>query len=446
MSFLLLLLLCSASIQASPGADNVFCFAEVNAETGECEDFLGDGVSDLDCCLNIKYGYKLDDNAKCVACRPAEWSEWSEWSGCTVSCQEGTQERRRICIGQGGCDGQNVEVRSCTLSECCPRAGGWSEWSTWSHCSVTCKTGQRQRTRECNNPVPSCGGDCIGPRVQTEGCDTNQICPTHGSWGSWGPWNQCSSNCTKEGSGTHPVQLRHRECNNPSPSPSPPGRACEGSRQDTRDCQDLPFCAVDGQWGAWQADSECSVTCGVGRIRQKRVCNDPAPRHGGRGCEGPTSRQSICNTNKPCPIDGQWSQWNEWSSCSRLDGEQIRCKQRVGNQFRHRVCEGQIHGGNWCEGKHRESRACYDADKCRYDGYWTEWSEWGMCSAPCGKATKTRTRQCLPTYPDYPDIVAGATKSVEVFFSGIPLPRCDPINGERSKVVEVVDCKNVPKC
>ncbi|XP_056393962.1 properdin isoform X2 [Hyla sarda] len=442
---LLVLLLHTTNIQVT-GADGVLCFSEVDEGTGECADYLGDGVSEEECCLNIKYAFKADEHSPCVGCRPAEWSQWSEWSACTVSCQEGIQERQRICIGQGDCQGEKVEVQSCSLQDCCPEKGGWSSWSSWSSCSVTCQVGQRQRTRECNNPPPSCNGECIGHPIEVEKCDTQQICPTHGSWGNWGPWNPCSSSCTKEGSGIFPVQSRFRECNNPPPSTIPPGKPCEESRQDTRECRDVPFCEVDGQWGSWQADSDCSVTCGVGRTRQKRLCNNPAPRNGGKDCAGPSIKQIICNTKKPCPIDGKWTEWNEWSPCARLQKDIIRCKQRVGNQFRHRTCEGQAHEGKWCEGKHRESRGCYDINGCGVSGSWTEWSSWGLCSAPCGQSTKSRYRECSPKYPDYPDIVEGAVRAVEVFFWGTPKPKCDPINGEALKIEETKECKNLPEC
>ncbi|XP_069842794.1 properdin-like isoform X4 [Dendropsophus ebraccatus] len=396
--------------------------------------------------MNIKYAYKEDQNSPCQACRPAEWSPWSDWSGCTVSCLEGVQKRQRVCIGIGDCEGKKVEVQSCSLKSCCPQAGGWSDWTPWSECSVTCSVGQRQRTRQCNNPPPSCNGECEGDSIETIPCDTLQICPTHGSWGNWGAWDQCSFSCTREGSGVFPVQSRFRECNNPPPSTSPLGRDCDGSRQDTRECRDVPFCEVDGQWGPWQDASECSVTCGVGRIRQTRQCDSPAPRHKGKDCVGPSQRQTICNTKKPCPIDGQWTEWGAWSKCTRLQGDPIRCRQRVGNQYRHRKCEGQNYEGKWCEGKPRDSRACYDMDNCPLDGSWTEWSEWGQCSSPCGQSEKTRYRECLPTYPPYPDVVEGATKVVEVFFSGVPKPKCSPIDGESLKVEETTDCKNLPKC
>ncbi|XP_051876445.1 complement component C7-like, partial [Pristis pectinata] len=51
-------------------------------------------------------------------------------------------------------------------------AGGWSCWSVWS----ACRGGQRQRSRSCDNPVPSPGGrDCVGERGQSEVCPDTQM-------------------------------------------------------------------------------------------------------------------------------------------------------------------------------------------------------------------------------------------------------------------------------
>ncbi|XP_072285436.1 properdin [Pyxicephalus adspersus] len=429
-------------------ADDVLCYAEVNMVTGECQDYLGEGVSHLDCCLNIKYAFKRDPLSPCQACRPAEWSQWGEWSPCTVSCQQGVQQRQRVCIGQGACQGGSLEVRACSLQDCCPQSGGWSQWSSWSQCSVTCEKGQRKRTRQCNNPPPLCGASCHGKAEEVEHCDTSQICPTHGQWGNWGGWSQCSSSCIIEGSGKFPTQPRFRECDNPNPSISPRGNPCPGSNRDSRDCTSLPFCPVDGQWGAWQKDSECSVTCGVGRIAQKRSCDSPAPKHGGKYCVGSPTRHNICNTQVPCPIDGSWTDWDEWSECKRLSGDAVKCSSRAALQYRKRHCVGTDHEGKWCEGEARESRSCYNIDGCplREPGYWTEWSQWGLCSSPCGQSERKRFRECLPTYPDYPPVVEGATKIAETFFWGKPKYKCAEVDGQTLKVQETEECKNTPPC
>ena len=50
--------------------------------------------------------------------------------------------------------------------------GGWSVWSEYSPCSVTCGFGTKVRMRTCTNPKPeNNGADCTGVRVETEECD-----------------------------------------------------------------------------------------------------------------------------------------------------------------------------------------------------------------------------------------------------------------------------------
>ncbi|KAM9324272.1 properdin [Gastrophryne carolinensis] len=435
----LLLLLCAGILGTlHPAAgDDGLCFTKVNSVTGECEDYLGEGVSENDCCLNIKYGFKRDASSPCEACQPSEWGQWSEWDACTVSCLEGVQKRQRVCIGQGDCDGDKMEVRACSLQDCCPKVGGWSSWSGWSSCSVTCAIGRRRRTRECNNPPPSCGASCPGHAEEIEQCDTQQICPTHGQWSGWGNWGPCSTSCTVEGSGIFPTQLRTRVCNNPPPSSNPPGNPCAGNDRESRDCTSVPLCPVHGQWGAWQKDSECSVTCGVGQVRERRTCNNPAPRLGGNPCPGSPERDVICNTKLPCPVDGKWAEWDEWSECKRLSSENINCLKKKALQHRKRKCIGTEHNGNWCVGDARESRSCYNIDDCQYTkpGRWTEWSQWGLCSSYCGESIRKRYRECEPVHYDWPTMDEGPINIIEIFFWGNPRYSCPKVDGK-----VVADC------
>ncbi len=51
------------------------------------------------------------------------------------------------------------------------RHGNWSDWGSWSDCSVSCGEGVKTRWRSCNNPAPLNGGkQCIGDRVQHIPC------------------------------------------------------------------------------------------------------------------------------------------------------------------------------------------------------------------------------------------------------------------------------------
>ncbi|XP_030048250.1 properdin [Microcaecilia unicolor] len=430
-----------------PVSEGVSCYGNFDDSTGKCLDFISDDVTQEDCCLNLKYGFKRSADGSCEACYPAEWSEWSPWQGCSVTCLEGVQQRRKHCYGQGKCeeDQTTLETRSCIQQHCCLQDGGWSNWLPWSACSVTCAKGIMQRRRECTNPAPQCGGTCRGNSQETSACNTNQVCPTHGEWGNWGSWSECSATCIKEHSSDVPTHLRYRQCNNPPPSSNPPGKLCPGLAQEKKACSGLPPCPVDGGWGAWRKNNECSVTCGIGVETQRRECNNPAPQFNGKDCVGSQIRTTVCNTGLHCPIDGRWSEWSEWTDCIRPLQDKIRCTKTAGQQSRKRKCEQRDYGGLPCKGLPSEVRNCYNSKGCFYQGTWSDWSDWGLCIPPCGKSEKIRQRLCEPIYPNYPNST-GIQKISPIVFWGTPIAQCQPLDGQKRKVEEKTDCLNPLPC
>ncbi|XP_061586706.1 A disintegrin and metalloproteinase with thrombospondin motifs 3 [Cololabis saira] len=57
--------------------------------------------------------------------------------------------------------------------------GAWGSWSKYGPCSRSCGTGVRFRTRQCNNPAPSNGGqDCPGINYEYQLCN-KEDCPKH---------------------------------------------------------------------------------------------------------------------------------------------------------------------------------------------------------------------------------------------------------------------------
>jgi len=57
---------------------------------------------------------------------------------------------------------------------------------------------------------------------------------------------------------------------------------------------------VDGGFTLWATWSSCSVTCGDGTRSRSRTCTNPEPQHGGLDCVGDTIETDVCN-DAACP-------------------------------------------------------------------------------------------------------------------------------------------------
>nr|XP_036865807.1 hemicentin-1 [Manis javanica] len=315
------------------------------------------------------------------------FSPWSAWRPCSVTCGKGTQKRSRLCSNpfpaNGGklCQGSDSETRNCQ-QELCPVDGSWSEWSPWEECTRSCGRGNQTRTRSCNNPSAQYGGrPCEGNAVEIIMCNSRP-CPVHGAWSTWQPWGTCSRSC---GKGT---QTRSRLCNNPPPLFD--GSYCHGVETQMQVCNER-HCPVDGKWASWTMWSACSVSCGGGARQRTRACSDPVPQYGGSKCEGSDVQSDFCNSD-PCPTHGNWSPWSGWGTCSRTcDGGQMR---------RYRACDDPhpSNGGRACGGPDSQTQRC-NTGLCPVDGRWGNWHSWGRCSASCGGGEKTRKRMCNNPVP-----------------------------------------------
>ncbi|XP_060558845.1 coadhesin-like [Ruditapes philippinarum] len=174
----------------------------------------------------------------------------------------------------------------CTLVD-----GNWATWSSWSQCDVTCDNGTQVRKRSCTNPAPADGGlDCAGDSMQSKVC-VKQLCPVHGGWSKWSHWESCSVTCDIG------IQRRHRNCSNPYPARF--GDHCFGESMDDKICTPGP-CA-NGGWSNWGSWSTCSVTCDDGFKSRSRTCTNPRPSVKGKLCDGNTIDVAGCK-NESCQI------------------------------------------------------------------------------------------------------------------------------------------------
>ncbi|XP_076106548.1 galectin-3-binding protein A-like [Mytilus galloprovincialis] len=141
---------------------------------------------------NGKWGTVCDDGFNCadamVACRQLGYSIgvslgnsvshglstiWLDGVQCSGS-ESTIAECRHNAWGVHDCHHyEDVGVRCFRLKESCvPTSGGWSPWSEWSTCTITCGGGLQRRSRDCNNPRPGYGANyCVGASVANQVCN-----------------------------------------------------------------------------------------------------------------------------------------------------------------------------------------------------------------------------------------------------------------------------------
>jgi len=297
-----------------------------------------------------------------VIFRNGGYTEWSSFSICTARCGGGVRHRKRECsnpepsLGGRNCSifGPSVEIVACNIVPC-PVNGGFERWSNYDECSVSCGGGTQSRSRFCIQPVPKYGGlDCgiqnMGPYEETRSCNENP-CVTHGGYTTWSDWGTCSASCGKG------LISRTRTCTNPVPSED--GNDCSqlGPAKEENGC--TVECPIDGKYGEWSSWNLCSKSCDGGLHTRVRKCDSPSPENGGKSCiekkEGNPTDTKPCNKFS-CDADGGFTEWGEWSPCSKTCGD--------GRIERRRTCTNPkpIGKGKSCRAQKLGARI--EADEC----------------------------------------------------------------------------------
>ncbi|CAB4014749.1 coadhesin-like isoform X2, partial [Paramuricea clavata] len=153
---------------------------------------------------------------------------------------------------------------------------------------------------------------------------------------------------------------------------------------------DIPRCIpVDGSYGNWSLNITCNVTCGEGFGTWTRECNNPQPKYGGINCShlGEHVQYRPCSA-KPCPVNGDYSNWTLSISCNVSCGDGVEIWRRFCNRPEPK------YGGENCRelGSSSEFRNCTQKP-CPIDGNYGNWTT-SPCSATCGQGVEIRARQC----------------------------------------------------
>ena len=178
------------------------------------------------------------------------------------------------------------------------------------------------------------------------------------------------------------------------------------------------FFSVNGGWSPWGPWSTCTASCDGGMWTRTRNCTFPEPQHGGYDCGGISWMNATCN-QQPCPgknltqiiyvnffyrkqnttyklliyneqfaknqfstgkesssnvkkmwfvvVDGHWSDWSPWTSCTKTCGGGFR--------WRYRFCDEPLPSGTGadCVGSTRQNFTCNFAEcpsTCVHRLYW----------------------------------------------------------------------------
>ena len=239
--------------------------------------------------------------------KDGDMGPWSKWTKCSKSCvrhheRHGRQNRTRECVpavnGGRKCSllGPLTEVRSCSgdygLVEYCPSPASWSLWTQWDPCRQDClrsgeeppRQARRRFCREGENSPVTCA-NLPGAAVEEQACQVvPDLCPDSVRFGPWSNWSECSQECVTPDYATVGGRWRNRTCEGPG---------CQSFPSiEVKSCN-LHQCPEDGSWQQWLSWTACSRTCGAGRQRRQRFCNQP--RYGGQGCKGPKRESQDCN-------------------------------------------------------------------------------------------------------------------------------------------------------
>jgi len=341
------------------------------------------------------------------------------WVGCMDTDYKQCKQPSSTCIGQ--------ELTNFVygLENVTAIDGNYTEWSKWSECSTTCGEGQQSRSRECINPKPQFGGrNCshIGGSEESRPCSIVS-CQVPAHWKQWSNWTVCSASC---GEG---MRQRTRECETTG---SAGESNCLGPNSETEICENAP-CPVNCSWSEWSQWSRCSVSCGEGVQNRHRGPDDPPAMFGGSECQGPSNDIQECSTGIQCPIDGNYTMWSTWSSCSRTCGGGVKS--------RNRTCTDPAPsmGGKDCSelGPDVQTKECGTAP-CSQNGNYSDWSEWTSCDRTCGLGVQMRLRKC-----DNPPPLNGGT-NCSLLGPALDYRECNishcPIDGNFTEWAEWSSC------
>ena len=237
------------------------------------------------------------------------------------------------------------------------------------------------------------GGFCDQKFLQNVPCTTNSYCPVDCEWEDWKDESDCTKTCgfgdltgIKHQRRTKSIQEEH-------------GGYCNSTFTRLIHCTTNVSCPNDCQWSDWSDQTQCSKTCGLGALSgvKKQTRTKTMAEISGGGCDNRFSQEVSCTTNVHCPINCQYTNWEDNSVCSKTCGH----GEKTGTKRQTRSKKLQEKYGGTCDNSLERTIPCTQNIHCPIDGHWGLWSDYETCSKSCLGGMKKRYRPCNNPSPTY---------------------------------------------
>jgi len=366
------------------------------------------------------------------ALAPANAAAENPWRNDTAAEDVDGGDSPWVVSKQAACDGKEVRYSECKrepCDNCAPVDCKVAPWSDWSDADCT---GLCMRQRGVQHPNNHCGKpcshsiietkECLAACKQTVKCEQGIDC----EWDDWSDWSACTCSC----GGGQKTRDRHIKV-----SPEGNGKKCSVQvKSEMVPCHTHPCGTaqcVDGMWGDWGQWGECSASCGGGlKWRVRRIVTEASQC--GRPAVGEDRQIAYCSS-QGCrgDADCRFDDWGAWGACScSCDGVKHRSRS-IGAYGRG--------NGKWCRGDTKEVAPCNktgETDGCfvaakAVDCQFSDWGEWGPCSASCGPGQRLRERKVIAEAQGGGRACAGSLRE---------LARCEQASCSSTAVVVAKPC------
>ena len=262
-----------------------------------------------------------------------------------------------------------------------PLLAGWSVWSVWSECSLSCGGGLQTRVRTCDEVVYY--QECQGNSLDIEKIACNEWECFRGEWEEWSPcedgWHY-RERCDED----YMCEFEEGECGMEvvvDQEWSQWGVCDPDEKRKTRE-------RCTAEWGCEVDEEACEVA---------KIVSGAEPTWGAWGpCVMGLKTRFKCSGVNMCTeeemVECMDSQWSVWGECKAGKQERSRCDKVFGCESEQRPCGAALRQGRWSDWGlclkgfssrkkcNAEGLDCYFEEReCGDESGAGVWSDWSIC-------------------------------------------------------------------